>query len=171
MKATSFLTAIPLLTALAITPLAYAQAPAGSTGQCKDGTYTSAESKRGACSGHGGVKEWYATETKSESKSDKKVESKSAEKKSPSTTTTAPATAPSEATKSSSTTTAKKTPETARSEPAPGGGAGKVWINTSSKVYHCSGDKWYGKTKEGEYMTEAQAKASGARPANKKTCS
>jgi hypothetical protein len=39
---------------------AYAQAPAGSTGSCKDGTFTSASSKRGACSGHGGIKDWYA---------------------------------------------------------------------------------------------------------------
>ncbi len=40
--------------------IAFAQAPSGSTGTCKDGTYTSAQSKRGACSGHGGVNAWYA---------------------------------------------------------------------------------------------------------------
>jgi hypothetical protein len=35
-------------------------APANSTGQCKDGTDTTASSKRGACSGHGGVVTWLA---------------------------------------------------------------------------------------------------------------
>jgi len=54
---------------------------------------------------------------------------------------------------------------------APGGGDGKVWVNTASKVYHCAGTKYYGKTKAGEYMTEADAKAKGNHANNKKACS
>jgi len=54
---------------------------------------------------------------------------------------------------------------------AAGGGAGKVWVNTDSKVYHCQQDALYGKTKQGEYMSESQAKASGARAARGKECS
>lgn len=49
--------------------------------------------------------------------------------------------------------------------PAPGGGAGKVWANTNSKIYHCQGDRYYGTTKQGEYMTVADAKAKGIQPA------
>src|SRR5271156_3705008 len=47
-------------TGLLAVQMAVAQAPAGSTGQCKDGTYSTAASKQGACRGHQGVKEWYA---------------------------------------------------------------------------------------------------------------
>jgi len=60
-----------------------------------------------------------------------------------------------------STTTAKstQTQTEARVPPAPG----MVWVNTKSGVYHTEGDQWYGKTKEGKFMTEADAVKAGYR--------
>jgi hypothetical protein len=48
---------------------------------------------------------------------------------------------------------------------------GQVWVNAESKVYHCQGDRWYGKTRHGSYMAEAAAKAEGDRPSRGKACS
>ncbi|WP_342620961.1 hypothetical protein [Rhodoferax sp. GW822-FHT02A01] len=53
---------------------------------------------------------------------------------------------------------------------ATAGGAGKVWVNSSSKTYHCEGSKFYGKTKSGEYMSEAEAKAKGNHPVKGQAC-
>jgi hypothetical protein len=132
--------------ALALASVSFAQAPAsapaGSTGLCKDGSYYSGASKKGACAGHKGVKEWYGV-------------------------TTAPAAgaaAPAAAAKST-----KAAPALAATA-APGGGPGMVWVNKSTKAYHCSTDKYYGKTKDGEYLSEANAKAQGFHAAHGNAC-
>ena len=44
-------------------------------------------------------------------------------------------------------------------------GDGKVWVNLDTKVYHRAGDRWYGKTKSGKYMTEDEANKAGYREA------
>ena len=108
---------------------------------CKDGSSFSGESKKGACSGHKGVKTWTSAEAvKSEMKAD-------------------------------STTSASNTKSTTPvANAAPGGGAGKVWVNSKSNVYHCPTDRYYGKTKEGSYMSEAEAKGKGAHADHGKSC-
>jgi competence protein ComEA len=44
---------------------------------------------------------------------------------------------------------------------------GMVWVNTDSGIFHREGDRWYGKTKSGKFMTEADAVKEGYREAKK----
>ena len=158
------ITSLVLVTGTLVSSAVFAQAPAaapsGSTGLCKDGSYTSNETKKGACAGHKGVKDWFAAAAAAPAPAAAK-------------TATAVASAPAAATMPAKTApaatkTAAPAPSTA---PAAGGGPGQVWVNASSKVYHCSGTKYYGKTKQGEYMTEAAAKAAGNHADHGKACS
>ena len=100
---------------------------------CKDGTMSKAG--RGACSGHGGVGDGMMPNAAAQTKM------------------ATPAKGMSEA----------KSAEKPAAMAAPGGGAGQVWVNTKSGVFHRQGDEWYGKTKAGKYMTEAEALKAGYR--------
>ena len=50
----------------------------------------------------------------------------------------------------------------------PANSSGMVWVNTDSGVYHKPGTRYYGKTKQGKYMSEADAIKAGYRAAGKK---
>lgn len=54
--------------------------------------------------------------------------------------------------------------------PQAGNPSVKVWVNTSSGVYHCRGTRWYGNTKHGAYMTQKEAQEKGFRPAYHRIC-
>jgi len=88
-----FMAASVMMTAVSVaqTP---ASAPAGSTGMCRDGSYWTGATKKGACRDHKGVQDW-----------------------------------------------------------------------------HCPSDRWYGKTKSGAYMSEADAIAQGNHADHGKACS
>jgi hypothetical protein len=139
-----------------------AGAPAGATGLCNDGSYWTGATKSGACRGHKGVKTWYA------SAGSAPAAPAAAAPATPAPAAAAPA-APAAMTAAPKTKTA--TTGGTATAPAPGGGPGLVWLNTSTKVYHCQGTKYYGTTKAGAYMTEAAAKAKGAHADAGKPCS
>lgn len=67
----------------------------------------------------------------------------------------APATAA--ATTVTRTSTATAAPVVAQQPPA----KGMVWVNLDTKVFHREGDRYYGKTKNGKFMTEADAAKAG----------
>src|SRR5215831_8776817 len=148
---------------LMIAQLAGAQAPAGAptgaTGLCNDGTYYTGAKKQGACRGHKGVKEWYGTTDNGKTAASGSTSQSGSPAAAPAATLPASGSTSSETSKGSSDKTA-----------AAGGGPDKVWVNTASNVYHCSGTRYYGTTKAGAYMTEDEAKAKGARPDHGKPC-
>ena len=53
------------------------------------------------------------------------------------------------------------TPATAQQPPV----KGMVWVNLDTKVFHREGDRYYGNTKNGKFMTEADAVKAGYREA------
>lgn len=161
-----------------------AGAPAGATGICKDGSYSTQAKKGGACRGHKGVQTWYAA-------SAAMPETAPAGKPSAQRSQPAPMSAP-QSRPAAAPTAAPPTPAPAAVSPAaapapkgkrlspeqaaaarpvaPGGGPGLVWANEESKVYHCNGDPFYGRTKKGMYLSEADATAKGFHGARGKTC-
>jgi helix-hairpin-helix protein len=56
---------------------------------------------------------------------------------------------------------APSAPTTAQQPPV----KGMVWVNLSTKVFHREGDRYYGNTKSGKFMTEADAVKAGYREA------
>lgn len=142
------------------------------TATCRDGSTWSGATRNGACRGHGGVQ----------------VMNTAGQQYNPQQPTPAQSTpipgpsvaAPFGAQPAAPNASTAAVPQPRRpamsayvppANPAAGGGPGLVWVNSSSKVYHCPTDPYYGKTKRGAYMTEAAAKAGGNRAEAGLACS
>ncbi len=167
-----------LVAGAAVAQQATPAAPAGSTGLCKDGSFTTNATKSGACSGHKGVKTWFAATAAVAKPTAPAVTAPMAAAPvaaKPVAATPKPAAMPMAAAPATAPATAAPAPAVAPvrapSVAAAGGGAGQVWVNASSKVYHCQGSRYYGKTKAGTYMTEDAAKSAGNHADHGKACS
>lgn len=178
----------PAMTAVPAQTTAATQnsAPSGSTGQCKDGSYTNAAKKAGACSGHKGVQTWFAAAgstpatvnaaapvqqpvpasapAATQTSAPRSLPSSSMTAAQPQTTNQEPTPAAAQAPSRSSTSSSAPRPQAA------GAGPGMVWVNLATKVYHCPGTRFYGTTKSGQYMSETDALGMGARADHNQPC-
>jgi hypothetical protein len=129
-----------------------AQSPdsAVATARCQDATYSYSASRQGTCSGHGGVSQWLATDAATAKCNDGPLSASTSRRG-----------------------TCSKHGGVARWLTSANAAAAdaRVWVNTSSGVYHCPGSRYYGGTKQGQYMTETEARATGYRPAYNRSCS
>jgi hypothetical protein len=138
-------------------------APKDATGQCTDGSYTTAKTQQRGCTKHGGVKTWYGAAAATAASAP--AAPTSAAPTPPAPAAAAPAPAP---TPAAAPARAAAPAQAAAQAPA---NPSDVWVNTSTKAYHCPGTKYYGTTKHGKYMSEADAKAAGFHPSYGKVCS
>jgi hypothetical protein len=74
-----------------------------------------------------------------------------------------PAASPAASAAPATSTSSKSEPAVVRESPAPGGGNGLVWVNTETHIYHKESSRFYGRTKKGKYVTEAEATKEGAK--------
>jgi hypothetical protein len=133
--------------------------PKDATGQCTDGSYTTAKTQARGCLKHGGVKTWFGPAAGAAKTS---APAATAAPAAPAPSVPAATPSPAASTRASAPVT---TPAQAPANPS------DVWVNLSTKAYHCPGTKYYGTTKHGKYMSEADAKAGGFHPSYGKTCS
>jgi hypothetical protein len=132
--------------------VAFAQSPSAQspTAKCRDGSFSYSATRSGTCSGHGGVAEWLAPSSATAKCND--------------------GTFSTSASRQGACSSHGGVSEWLTQTSASAAGT-RVWVNTSSGVYHCPGSRYYGGTKQGRYMTEAEASASGYRPAYNRICS
>lgn len=179
---------------------AFAQSPpAGTTAVCGDGSYSHAATEKGACSSHGGVKTWIGTASTLAAPAPAPADThypvdmiacsdgtmaqlpvkpgtcshhggvkKSGTPPPPATPPAPPVTPAPAAPPVHSSAPVARAPSTMPTPPM--AGPGMVWVNTSSRIYHCPGSHWYGKTKVGAYMSESDAIAKGNHADHGKAC-
>lgn len=144
--------------AMAQTAASSSTTAVGTSYTCKDGTVVTAASSHGACKGHGGQ------QNTGKSKSPKTP------KANPTTMPIAPAVTPVSSMKPAAVKPAAPSTATQPAQRPTSGGNGQVWVNAKSHVYHCANDRYYGKTKEGSFMSESQAVAQGNHGVDGKAC-